>query len=125
MKFIGIAIVVVAFSGCAGQQATRTADPEAASLAFPERVSGGDTLPVVRHLNLAIETQHDGKVTSQVKVCVKPSGDVASAKIVASSGLASYDESVVNDAQAWKYERFQAPETTVVCQVVAVSYRQG
>ena len=126
MNVLGVTLAALAFAGCAATgPSTRAADPQVATAAFPKRLTGGEDLPTVRRFNRAIETRHDGAVNAQVRVCVSPDGQVASAELVSSSGLEDYDREVLTDVQAWRYEPYAAPAETKVCERLEVSYRAG
>lgn len=124
MKALGLIVAALAFTGCAAN-APHTTEPQTASIAFPKRVTGGDDLPTVRRLNRAIETRHDGQVNAQVRICVAPDGQVASAELLSSSGLADYDRELLTAVESWTFEPYAAPAETRVCERLDVSYRAG
>jgi len=75
------------------------------------------------HLYRRIETELAGKAATQLWLCVTPSGVVDSVDVVASSGLAAYDQTVVDSVQGWQYASFAAPAETRVCENLTVAYR--
>lgn len=74
----------------------------------------------MRRFNGAIELEHEGQVRASTRVCVAPSDQVASANVVESSSMSSYDQAVVDDAKSPTYVPYTAPVDTRLCQTVEV-----
>lgn len=69
-----------------------------------------------------IEVAHAGKAATQVRLCVTPAGSVDSVNVIASSGLADYDRTVVDAVAGWQYAAYAAPAETRVCENLTVAY---
>ncbi len=69
-----------------------------------------------------ISVEKAGTASTQVRLCVAPSGAVDTVDVVATSGMAEYDQAVVDNVGAWQYEAFAAPAETRVCENLTVAY---
>lgn len=69
-----------------------------------------------------ISVEKAGMASTQVRLCVEPSGTVDTVDVVASSGLAEYDQAVVDNVASWQYAAFPAPSETRVCEDLTVAY---
>jgi TonB family protein len=67
------------------------------------------------------------RLVASVKLCVSDHGDVASARVVKSSGYAVYDKAVVDAMRTWKYRPYVVNGTAIpLCSVVVlVIYTQN
>ena len=139
LSLLGIGIGLIAVSGCAGSgatmpgggdraNATRTpslaSQPRAELLSsFPARIAGDTELRAADRLAHRMRAELAGTATAVVKICVQPDGKVAAATLARTSGLASFDDLLLDAARDWRYQSFAAPAATRVCQPVSVVYR--
>jgi len=79
-------------------------------------------LPRADRLYHRIETERAGLASTQVRLCVAPSGTVDTVEVVEGSGLAEYDQTVVDSVSSWQYAAFAAPAETRVCENLTVAY---
>lgn len=96
--------------------------PDDADRQFPERLSRAE-LPAADRLVHRINAEHGGVLSTQVRLCVAPSGAVADVDLLDSSGMSEYDRAVVETVQGWQYTAYPAPEGVKVCEKLTVSYR--
>jgi hypothetical protein len=132
---------MIAFTGCA---ATGTMVPDSndaasrgrmpsleepsqreAALApsLPERIAGDTELRAADRFAHRVHAELGGTAVASVDLCVLPDGSVADATLAKSSGLALYDDLVVDAARGWEYDSFSAPAGTKVCDTVSVVYK--
>ncbi|MBZ0235180.1 MAG: energy transducer TonB [Deltaproteobacteria bacterium] len=73
------------------------------------------------------EIQRSGKtqLIVPVKVCIDRAGNMASVRIMKSSGFPAYDQKLTREINKWRYRPFMVDGTpTPVCSVVQFVYRQ-
>jgi TonB family protein len=116
--------VVSPLSGSAA--VAKSSDPEPAPvvgvLGFPARLNSSD-LDRAHVIANKLPLRHGTTLTSKVLVCIVPSGTVAAARLLESSGAPSFDKAVVASANRWVYQKYAAPEGTRICAAVSVVYR--
>ena len=87
------------------------------------RISGNDQIAApnsVRQQMMRIEKQ---KVIGTVKLCVGTDGRVDSAKIARSTGYDDYDDKLLSEMRAWKYQAYQHEgEPTRFCTYITLVY---
>ena len=73
------------------------------------------------------EIQRSGKTQLMVpvKVCIDRAGNIASVKVMKSSGFALYDQKLDREIRKWRYKPFSVNGTpTPVCSAIQFIYRQ-
>ncbi len=89
---------------------------------MPERISRAE-LPSVERLSRRIVHEHRGVISAQVRLCVSPDGAVAGVEVVEPSGMAEYDEAVIDTITGWQYASFEGAPEARICQKLTVGYR--
>jgi TonB family protein len=79
-------------------------------------------LPDADRLYRRIAVEKAGTASAQVRLCVAPAGKVDRVDLVSSSGMAEYDQAVLDNVATWQYESFAAPVETRVCENLTVAY---
>src|SRR5687768_6641712 len=118
-----IGVVVVAFS-IGGACATTSPIPSSGSAGsnlqleerggddakrvFPERI-GKARLDKVDRFAYRVWSEHNGAVSTEVRLCVRPNGSTESVNLLSTSGMLDYDIQVVEGVAQWRYEPFHAP----------------
>ncbi|HTJ41389.1 MAG TPA: energy transducer TonB [Kofleriaceae bacterium] len=92
-------------------------DFTAQHLTFPA-LRGDALLPSADNVAMHMEKVLGDSAATELMICVDPTGKVAKADLVKSSGLASYDAAVLEDVKAWAFE---AP-TSAACTDLTVVY---
>jgi TonB family protein len=62
-------------------------------------------------------------LTTQVRVCIRPTGAVDDVKLMKGSGRRAFDAAVLDSAVRWAYSPYAAPRNARVCGAVSVVYR--
>jgi TonB family protein len=116
--------VVSPFSGSAAVAKSSEAEPAPVLgvLGFPARLGGSD-LGRAHIIANELPLRPGTTLTSKVLVCIVPSGTVAAARLLKSSGAPSFDKAVVASAHRWVYQKYAAPEGTRICAAVSIVYR--
>jgi TonB family protein len=73
------------------------------------------------------EIQRSGKTQLMVpvKVCIDRAGNIASVKVMKSSGFVAYDQKLDREIRKWRYKPFSVNGTpTPVCSAIQFIYRQ-
>jgi hypothetical protein len=87
--------------------------------AFPSRVSAAD-LPSVRAIASRINAT--GPLSAGLDVCVAPSGDTASVDLRRSSGERQFDNALIADVAAWRYEAAAMVHAHQRCEQTTVTF---
>lgn len=67
--------------------------------------------------------QRGGEFTGVFKVCVAPDGSVAKVSLMQSTGFPSYDQKIINQIRAWRYQPFTARDApSLVCAAMVFIY---
>ena len=114
-------IGALAFAGCASTPATSAATT-------PTQTAGAvETMPAFAPLELSgakamfhLARDNDHKAETDLKICVAPSGDVVSTKIVKSSGNAKFDGAVAQEVETKLGQPFASKQQTPVCRHLRV-----
>jgi len=80
-------------------------------------------MPTVDRLANRIRGEIAGSTSTDLAVCVRPSGKVASVELVGGSAMPDLDLAIVKDASAWQFTAMPGPETLQSCRTVTVAYR--
>lgn len=105
--------------GCATTGAGDTIRPSPVQM-----IGDFEAKEAARFAHLA-DTDRDGTVEADVRVCVAPSGQVASAELVKSSGSAEFDSAVTRDLSRASYRSFAAPTAVKVCNDLRLIISEG
>jgi TonB family protein len=136
MKTINVlALALVPVTGClatTGGATVAAEDPssmevvlitdEAAAPSIPERLTAAAAPATNRRLVHQVDVELGGLARANLKLCVDAAGGVTSATVARSSGIAAFDDVLVDAARAWRYEPLAASDAHE-CHVVQVSYR--
>lgn len=82
---------------------------------FPARAS-------LARLPTADRARLSGRLVAGVKLCVAPSGKVASFDLERSSEVDAFDRALAADMIGWAYEPYAAPKNLRVCERLTVQY---
>jgi TonB family protein len=93
-----------------------------ATATFPA-VIGEQRLPSADHLRGALVAELGGIASVDVRLCVTPSGEVASVAVERGSTLAAFDEAVARDARAWRFAAQPGPSSLRACERATIEYR--
>jgi TonB family protein len=94
---------------------------EAAAPSMPERLTAAAPR-ASRRLAHQVDVEVGGLARANLKLCIDGEGAVTSATVARSSGIAAFDDVLVDAARAWRYERLAASDAHE-CHVVQISYR--
>ena len=115
-------------SGCAASGATQDhittvsmTDPANARRAAPMPID--PKLPSVDRIAERVRLELGSEATTDVKLCIRPSGKVASVLLVGGSALPAFDLAVVDDAADWRFPALPGPDTLESCENAKVVYR--
>jgi TonB family protein len=86
-------------------------------LAFPA-LRGNPDLPSADDTAMHMQRVLGDSAAADVRLCIDTTGKVASAELIKSSGLASYDAGVLHDVRAWAFE---AP-SSATCTDLTIAY---
>lgn len=93
-------------------------EPDLPPLTVPPDSFGSHWMSGVKEIEPEPSTVHQ-PVAVGVKVCVAPDGSVESASLMKSTGVASYDEKILDAMRAWRYRPFVINgEAARVCSAV-------
>jgi hypothetical protein len=138
---IGLGLGLMTFTGCAATGTMVPGGGEAASArrmpsleesssreaavgpSLPERIAGDTELRAADRFAHRVKAELGGTAVASVALCVLPDGTVADATLAQSSGLAIYDDLVVDAARGWEYDSYAAPAGTKVCDTVSIVYK--
>jgi hypothetical protein len=81
------------------------------------------TLPSVDRIADRVRYTLGASAMTELELCVRPSGKVASVELVGASALPAFDLAVVDDASAWKFTSLPGPEKLETCELADVAYR--
>jgi len=132
---IALAVPALAAAGCATTTARDglTSDSvrsgmrlemvseSAATPSFPDRLSEPSAPLAAERLSHRIDTELGGKAHATLRVCVGGDGQVTSATVEKSTGIAALDRAFRDDAATWKYQALAAPDATA-CQQVMIAF---
>jgi TonB family protein len=93
-------------------------DPTSQAQAFPS-LRGDADLRSADTIAMHMQKVLGDSATAEVRVCVEPSGKVASVKLLKSSGMSAYDAAVLSDVAAWD---FAAPSGKTACEDATIVY---
>jgi TonB family protein len=136
MKTINaFALALVPLAGClatAGGAGVATDEPsdmevvliteEAAAPSLPALLTPAVAPAANRRLVHQVDVELGGLARANLRLCVDAAGGVTSATVARSSGIAAFDDVLVDAARAWRYEPLAARDAHE-CHVVTVSYR--
>ena len=80
-------------------------------------------MPNTGRLTNQIRAVLGANAVTEIKMCIRPSGKVASVELVGGSALPAFDQAVVRDALAWQFAAIPGPETVQSCELVTIAYR--
>jgi hypothetical protein len=80
-------------------------------------------LPSVDRIAERVRLELGASATTDVQLCIHPSGKVASVLLVGGSSLPAFDAAVVDDASEWRFPTLPGPETLQSCEQAKVVYR--
>jgi hypothetical protein len=81
------------------------------------------SLPSVDRIASRIRHELGPVATADLKLCVRPSGKIASVELVGGSALPAFDLAVVKDASMWQFAAMPGPESLQSCRLATVVYR--
>jgi len=81
-------------------------------------ISDTNELPSVDNVAMHMQRVLGDSATAEVRACVDPTGAVRIVKLLKTSGLASYDASVMADVKTWKF----ANQNQAQCEDLTVTY---
>jgi len=79
-------------------------------------------LPSVDRLASRVRAALGSTASTDLQVCVRPSGKVASVTLVGGSAMPELDLAMVKDASAWQFTTMPGPDTLQTCRVVTIAY---
>ena len=80
-------------------------------------------MPTVDRLAGRMRDDRKAMTSTELNVCVRPSGKVASVVLVGGSAFPELDLAMVKDASAWQFTTMPGPDTLQSCRVITVAYR--
>ena len=98
----------------------RLAQDTGAKAWFPALASDA-VLPSVAQYQKELSSERD-RYELAVRVCVMPSGQVASVELTQASGSTELDRAIATDIKTWQFEAFHAPAHIRVCKPFALGY---
>jgi len=104
-----------------------TASPDDGVLGFPARLRAPDlgrANQVARAILSRVKTRAKRRagLTTQIRLCVYPTGEVTGVELMKTSGAPSFDRAVLTSARAWVYESYPAPAGLRICAAVSVIF---
>jgi hypothetical protein len=79
-------------------------------------------MPSVDRLASRVRAQLGTTASTDLHVCVRPSGKVASVTLVGGSAMPELDLAMVKDASAWQFTSLPGPDTLQTCRTVTIAY---
>jgi hypothetical protein len=79
-------------------------------------------MPSVDRLASRIRAELGTTASTDLHVCVRPSGKVASVTLVGGSAMPDFDLAMVKDASAWQFTSMPGPDTLQTCRTVTIAY---
>ncbi|HEV7555756.1 MAG TPA: hypothetical protein VGO00_09895 [Kofleriaceae bacterium] len=79
-------------------------------------------LPSVDRLASRVRAELGSTTNTDLHVCVRPSGKVASVTLVGGSAMPDLDLAMVKDASAWQFASMPGPDTLQTCRTVTIAY---
>ena len=90
-----------------------------------QRVSGDKNITPDDVTRTEIQRSGKTQLMVPVKVCIDRAGNIASVKIMKSSGFPAYDQKLTREISKWRYRPFSVNGTpTPVCSAIQFIYRQ-
>ncbi|HEX3478203.1 MAG TPA: energy transducer TonB [Kofleriaceae bacterium] len=113
------ALIPALLASCAttGLDTTST-NLEAASPAQIEPID--PELPSVDHIASLVRTELGDDATAKLRLCVQPSGKLATVKLAKRSMLPEFDHAVIQDVTDWRFEPTAGPVEH--CELFTVIY---
>lgn len=112
-------LLLLLSAGCATSGARETIRPKPIQM-----IGDFEATEAARFAHLA-DVDRDGTAAADVRVCVAPSGDVASAELLASSGSPEFDRALTRDLARATYHGFSAPAEVKVCSDLRLVISEG
>jgi protein TonB len=90
-----------------------------------QRISGDKNIYPEDVTKTEISRSGKTQLMVPVKVCIDRAGNIASVKVMKSSGFAAYDQKLDREIRRWRYKPFMVNGTaTPVCSAIQFIYRQ-
>jgi TonB family protein len=80
-------------------------------------------LPSADRLSRRIEAQLGDQARLDIRFCVTPAGQVASATLARSSTMPELDRAVMADVETWQFAAQPGPDSLRTCEVATIVYR--
>lgn len=127
-------VLLLTLGACAAGNLARDRDTAPRARAHLDLASAEPTLritpspidpqmPTVDRLANRLRGEIGDATSTDLAVCVRPSGKVASVELVGGSAMPELDLAIVKDASAWQFTAMPGPETVQSCRTVTVAYR--
>jgi hypothetical protein len=96
-------------------------DTDNARAAFPDALD--PRLPSADRMGTRIHAVLGDTAQAAVRLCVAPSGKVASVELERGSSMIDFDAALLNDIQAWQFAEMPGPANVKTCERFTISYR--